>query len=180
MESSLSKVTLVGYSEKVDIFGLVQVSPVSSGYCLGSSNWLIASASTGVRIGYVSGSSTLATHPKPIDKSSLRGVDCLLLTSLTVTPTKNPDTMIGDFCRTVCETVKQGGNVLVPCYPSGKTLINLPNGFSVNGSTLAIFFFLRFWVKWRTWPSHTLRCRHLRLDRFNRHLLHHTFSFPTH
>ena len=68
LESCLSKVTLVGYSEKVDVFGLVQVSPVSAGYCIGSSNWIIASESSGVRIGYVSGSSTLATHPKPFDK----------------------------------------------------------------------------------------------------------------
>jgi integrator complex subunit 9 len=43
MESSLSKVTLVGYSEKKDVFGLLEVSPHSSGYCLGSSNWIISS-----------------------------------------------------------------------------------------------------------------------------------------
>ena len=29
----------VGFNEK--IFGLVEISPVSSGYCLGSCNWLI-------------------------------------------------------------------------------------------------------------------------------------------
>ena len=27
--------------------------------------------------------------------------------------------MIGEFCKTVVETTKQGGNVLVPVYPSG-------------------------------------------------------------
>ncbi len=43
MESCLSRVTLVGYSEKKDIFGLLEVSPASSGYCLGSSNWIISS-----------------------------------------------------------------------------------------------------------------------------------------
>ncbi len=43
MDSSLSKVTLVGYSEKKDVFGLLEVSPHSSGYCLGSSNWIITS-----------------------------------------------------------------------------------------------------------------------------------------
>ena len=143
LESCLSKVTLVGYSEKIDVFGLVQVSPVSAGICIGSSNWIIASESSGVRIGYVSGSSTLATHPKPFDKvrsrhlektsihtiyiilhdipqTALKGVDCLLLTSLTMTPLHNPNPMIGEFCQTVCDTIRQGGNVLVPCYPSGK------------------------------------------------------------
>ena len=29
------------------------------------------------------------------------------------------DPMIGEFCKTVVETTKQGGNVLVPVYPSG-------------------------------------------------------------
>ena len=128
----------------------MQVSPVSAGYCIGSSNWIIASESSGVRIGYVSGSSTLATHPKPFDKvrryhadifvcyfifltcnplsfneiaqTALKGVDCLLLTSLTMTPLHNPNPMIGEFCQTVCDTIRQGGNVLVPCYPSGKKI----------------------------------------------------------
>jgi integrator complex subunit 9 len=27
--------------------------------------------------------------------------------------------MIGEFCKTVVETTKQGGNVLVPVFPSG-------------------------------------------------------------
>ena len=43
IEACLSKVTLVGFSEQKDIFGLVKVSPVSSGFCIGSSNWLINS-----------------------------------------------------------------------------------------------------------------------------------------
>ena len=55
-----------------------------------------------------------------IAQTSLKGVDCLLLTSLTMTPLHNPNPMIGEFCQTVCDTIRQGGNVLVPCYPSGK------------------------------------------------------------
>jgi integrator complex subunit 9 len=45
-----------------DVFGALTVTPVSSGYCLGSSNWLIASPFE--KVAYVSGSSTLTTHPK--------------------------------------------------------------------------------------------------------------------
>jgi len=117
MESSLSKVTLVGYSERKDVFGLLEVSPVSSGYCLGSSNWIISSRYE--RISYVSGSSTLTTHPRPMDQAPLRNSDCMVLTALTHTPLQNPDPMIGEFCKQVVETTRQGGNVLVPCYPSG-------------------------------------------------------------
>ena len=57
-----------------------------------------------------------------IAQTSLKGVDCLLLTSLTMTPLHNPNPMIGEFCQTVCDTIRQGGNVLVPCYPSGKKI----------------------------------------------------------
>ena len=57
-----------------------------------------------------------------IAQTALKGVDCLLLTSLTMTPLHNPNPMIGEFCQTVCDTIRQGGNVLVPCYPSGKKI----------------------------------------------------------
>ena len=117
MESSLGKVTLVGFSEKKDVFGLLSVSPISSGYCIGSSNWIVTSGYE--KVAYVSGSSTLTTHPRPLDQSPLRNVDCLILTALTQAPTLNPDPMIGEFCKTVVETTRGGGNVLVPCYPSG-------------------------------------------------------------
>lgn len=45
-----------------DIYGALRVMPVSSGYCLGSSNWVISSDHE--KIAYVSGSSTLTTHPR--------------------------------------------------------------------------------------------------------------------
>jgi hypothetical protein len=52
--------------------------------------------------------------------------DCLILTALTQTPTQMPDPMIVDFCRIVCETLKNSGNVLVPCFPSGDPTDTLP------------------------------------------------------
>ena len=53
MEASLAKVQLAGYSQKIDVFGLLQVSPVSSGYSLGSANWIISSSCE--KIAYISG-----------------------------------------------------------------------------------------------------------------------------
>ena len=98
------------------------MSPASSGYCLGSSNWIISSDFE--RVAYVSGSSTLTTHPRPIDQAPLRNVDGLILSSLIQTPLHNPDPMIGEFCKAVVETTKLGGNVLVPCYSSGHLMLN--------------------------------------------------------
>ncbi|XP_056621127.1 integrator complex subunit 9 [Triplophysa dalaica] len=117
VNSALSKVQLVGYSQKVELFGAVQVSPLSSGYSLGSSNWIIQSHYE--KVSYVSGSSLLTTHPQPMDQSSLKNSDVLILTGLTQIPTANPDGMLGEFCSNLSMTIRAGGNVLVPCYSSG-------------------------------------------------------------
>uniref|UniRef100_A0A674NXQ1 Integrator complex subunit 9 n=1 Tax=Takifugu rubripes TaxID=31033 RepID=A0A674NXQ1_TAKRU len=92
VNSALSRVQLVGYSQKVELFGAVQVSPLSSGYSLGSSNWIIQSHHE--KVSYVSGSSLLTTHPQASRKCRL--------------PT-----------QTASMTIRAGGNVLVPCYSSG-------------------------------------------------------------
>jgi len=143
MEASLAKVTLVGFSEKKDVFGLLTVSPVSSGYSIGSSNWIINSGYE--TIAYVSGSSTLTTHPRPLDQASLKNVDCLIMTSLTQSPTMNPDTMLAEFCKTVMETTRGGGNVLVPCYPAGVVydlLECLAGQMDLNGLSGVPMFFV--------------------------------------
>jgi len=139
----LSKVEIVGHNEKTDCFGLIQVTPVSSGYCIGSCNWII---STGYeKIVYISASSTLTTHPKSIDQLSIKNADCMIMTGLTQTPSLMPDPMIGDFCRIVCETLKSNGNVLVPCFPSGiiyDLFECLAGQMEMNGLTTIPLFFL--------------------------------------
>ncbi|XP_043918652.1 integrator complex subunit 9 [Protopterus annectens] len=117
VNSALSKIQLVGFSQKIELFGAVQISPLSSGYSLGSCNWIIQSHYE--KVAYVSGSSLLTTHPQPMDQSSLKSSDVLILTGLTQIPTANPDGMLGEFCSNLAMTVRSGGNVLVPCYPSG-------------------------------------------------------------
>ncbi|XP_043366012.1 integrator complex subunit 9 isoform X4 [Dermochelys coriacea] len=117
VNSALSKIQLVGYSQKIELFGAVQVTPLSSGYALGSSNWIIQSHYE--KVSYVSGSSLLTTHPQAMDQASLKHSDVLILTGLTQIPTANPDGMVGEFCSNLAMTVRNGGNVLVPCYPSG-------------------------------------------------------------
>lgn len=119
INSCLSKVQVVGFAEKLDVYGAMKVSAVSSGYCLGSCNWIIWSAHE--KIGYISASSTLTTHPKSLEQPPLKNCDVLFLSSLTQTPLANPDSMLGELCVTAAVTVKSGGNVLIPCYPSGIT-----------------------------------------------------------
>lgn len=82
---------------------------------------------------------------QPMDQSSLKNSDVLILTGLTQMPTANPDGMLGEFCSNLGQlrqswlltgvmasrrvlvfvvapaamTIRAGGNVLVPCYSSG-------------------------------------------------------------
>jgi integrator complex subunit 9 len=117
IHSCLSKVQNVAFNETKEVYGSLQVTAISSGYCLGSCNWVLQSSHE--KITYLSGSSTLTTHPKPMEQTQLKNSDVLLMTSLTQTPTANPDSMIGEFCMNTANTLKNGGNVLVPCSPSG-------------------------------------------------------------
>ncbi|XP_069190452.1 integrator complex subunit 9 isoform X2 [Procambarus clarkii] len=117
INSALTHVQILAYNENIDICGALKVTAVSSGFCLGSCNWLICSDHE--KIAYLSGSSTLTTHPRPIDQNSLKNADVLIMTALNHTPMFNPDSMLGEFCVAVAQTVRNGGNALVPCYPSG-------------------------------------------------------------
>ncbi|XP_031353559.1 integrator complex subunit 9-like isoform X2 [Photinus pyralis] len=117
VNESLSRIQMVGYNEKIDIYGALQVLPTSSGYNLGSSNWIITSDHE--KVVYLSGSSTLTTHPRPMDHHALKNADVLIMTDLTQTPISNPDSMLGLLCVVVSLTLRGGGNALIPCYPSG-------------------------------------------------------------
>ncbi|XP_063548993.1 integrator complex subunit 9 [Cydia strobilella] len=117
LQRALARVRVVGYDERVDIYGALDATPVSSGFCLGSANWVLRSAHE--KVAYVSGSSTLTTHPRPINQAALRGADLLLLAALTQTPAHNPDNMLGDLCVHCATTLRGGGGVLLPVYPSG-------------------------------------------------------------
>lgn len=127
------------------MLGAVTISPVSSGFCLGSSNWVISSGQE--KISYISGSSTLTTHPRPINQSALKNSDVVILSGLTQAPHVNPDGkkvvetakksrysnknthffylfafptgMLGELCMNVGMTLRNGGSVLIPSYPSG-------------------------------------------------------------
>ncbi|GAB0091728.1 Integrator complex subunit 9 [Sergentomyia squamirostris] len=117
VHNSLARVQIAGYDQKLDIFGALQVIPVSSGFCLGSSNWILSSGHE--KIAYISGSSTLTTHPRPINQSALKHADVIIMTGLTQAPHVNPDGMLGELCMNVAVTLRNNGSVLIPCYPSG-------------------------------------------------------------
>lgn len=72
---------------------------MSSGFCLGSSNWVLSSGHE--KVAYISGSSTLTTHPRPINQLALKYADIVIMTGLTQAPHYNPDSMLGELCLNV-------------------------------------------------------------------------------
>ncbi|KAI1283062.1 Integrator complex subunit 9 [Halotydeus destructor] len=112
-----SRIKSVGFNEKLDIFGILTATPLSSGHLIGSCNWLLNTHHE--KIAYVSSSSTLTTHPKPIEYGPLKNADLLIMNNLSQTPTINPDANISELCTTIATTLKTGGNVLLPCYSAG-------------------------------------------------------------
>lgn len=99
VHKALSRVQIAGFDQKIDVFGALEVSPVSSGYCLGSANWVL---STGLeKISYISGSSTLTTQAKPINQNALKNSDVIIMSGLTQAPHINPDAILGDLCLNV-------------------------------------------------------------------------------
>ncbi|EDO39014.1 predicted protein [Nematostella vectensis] len=117
VKACISKIQAVSYSEKLDLCGILQLSAHSSGFCLGSSNWMLESEYE--KISYLSPSSSFTTHPLPLNQTVLKNSDVLIITGVTEAPIDNPDAMLGEFCTHLASTLRAGGNVLVPCYPSG-------------------------------------------------------------
>lgn len=117
LNSCLSKLKVVNFSQSIDIFGLFEVSAHSSGFCIGSCNWTFKSNHE--KIVYMSQTSLLTTHPKPFEIAPLQGADVMLLTNLTPSPLLNPETMFGDLFSHTIQTLKNDGNVLIPCHPCG-------------------------------------------------------------
>ena len=113
----IRKIQSVGFAEKIDILGLIQVTAVSSGYGIGSTNWVLQTPF--YKINYISSSSLYATHSIPMDQNTLKDADVCILNSLTSSCTTNPDSMLREFCSHLGVTLKNGGNVLIPCFPSG-------------------------------------------------------------
>lgn len=141
VNKSLARVHIAGFDQKIDVYGALEISPISSGFCLGSANWIMT---TGMeKISYISGSSTLTTQAKPINQNSLKNSDVIIMSGLTQAPHINPDAILGDLCLNVggdkkkqkksqkilfqnsffyffpVLTLRNNGTVLIPCYPSG-------------------------------------------------------------
>ena len=54
-----------------------------------------------LQIVHLSATSTLTTHPQPLDTRMLNNSDLLIFTGLTQAPTYNPDSMVSELCTCI-------------------------------------------------------------------------------
>jgi integrator complex subunit 9 len=116
----LSKIKLIDFNERIDVYGSVIVQAKSSGYSIGSCNWSIESDCDNIL--YLSKSSLLGNHSKQFDISFLKQqiIDCLIISGFNQAPNCDPELNVIEFCKACVYTIKNQGNVLVPVLPTGK------------------------------------------------------------
>uniref|UniRef100_A0A915Q0A4 Beta-Casp domain-containing protein n=1 Tax=Setaria digitata TaxID=48799 RepID=A0A915Q0A4_9BILA len=130
MENCLAKVQRISFRESINIHGAATIAAYSSGYSIGSCNWIVHTEHE--KIGYLSATSSRNSHTKPVQWDQLRGSDALVLTSICRFPEHSPETSVGAFylCFTqrylvchafavIADTLKRNGSVLMPICPTG-------------------------------------------------------------
>jgi integrator complex subunit 9 len=139
----IQRITPLSYSQSVSIYGAFSVTAISSGYNLGSANWMVQTEFE--KIVYISTSSTAtARHPEALAFRDLKGADVCILADINrhERPLQGPQTMdrnilynnmvtlvseVGDNAASmlnelgthISAVVGAGGDVLIPCYASG-------------------------------------------------------------
>lgn len=78
ISSCTEKVQTVRYTEALSLFSTLSISAFSSGYCLGSSNWLLEASSK--KIAFLSPSSLYTSlHPAPFDFDIFKQADVIIV-----------------------------------------------------------------------------------------------------
>jgi integrator complex subunit 9 len=81
ISSCIEKVQTVRYTETLSLFSTLSVIAYSSGYCLGSANWLLETSFK--KIVFLSPSSIYTNlHPAPFDYDILRQADMIVVGGL--------------------------------------------------------------------------------------------------
>ncbi|VDP40336.1 unnamed protein product [Heligmosomoides polygyrus] len=113
--------------------GGISVTACPSGYSIGSSNWIFKTEYE--RIGYLSSSSTHPTHSRAVEWEKLHDADALILTSLSRTPEYSYEVAVMEVAQTIVDTLKRGGNVLMPVNPVG-SIYDLIDGGAFQDSRI--------------------------------------------
>ncbi|EJW75389.1 hypothetical protein WUBG_13700, partial [Wuchereria bancrofti] len=105
------------FKHGLNIHGAATVAAYSSGYSIGSCNWIVRTEHE--KIGYLSATSSRNSHTKPVQWDQLRGCDALILTSICRFPEHSPETSVCHAFAVIADTLKRNGSVLMPICPTG-------------------------------------------------------------
>ncbi|KAI0986800.1 hypothetical protein GJ496_005475 [Pomphorhynchus laevis] len=123
----------VSFGEVIQLNEYVDAYVLSSSYSIGSCNWLLQLGRSPFhyKLAYISRSSSLSTHTKPLQFDPFMECDHVVLTQLTRHTAGDPNYVIGGFCDTVMNLLSKDFNVLVPCHGTG-IIYDLFECLSVN------------------------------------------------
>ena len=74
------------------------------------------------KISYVCDHTSLKTHASRVDTNALKDSDMLIINGLKSCPGYSPDRSVNEACQTLDETIKRGGSVMFPVFPTGVML----------------------------------------------------------
>ncbi|KAI8357286.1 beta-lactamase-like protein [Blakeslea trispora] len=118
--SCIDKIQPVRYTEQLSLFSTLDVVPYSSGYSLGSCNWLLKTSFK--RIVFLSNASLHANlHPAPFDYAILKGADVVMVGGLTQPSEKDSsfERAKSRFLVQVARTVQSLHNAVIVTPASG-------------------------------------------------------------
>ncbi|KAM7533583.1 hypothetical protein Aperf_G00000126565 [Anoplocephala perfoliata] len=115
--SALSKIQSLAYHQYVNLFGLLKVKCISSGYEIGSCNWIMKTDYE--KIAYISRSSLYSSFAIPLDFSEFQDVDVLIVGAVNTAKCLPFDSALQLFKTVAVQTLARGGHVMVPVQPSG-------------------------------------------------------------
>lgn len=120
VERCCTKIHRIEYKEVVRLSYGVNITPLSSGFCLGSCLWLLESPDD--RLAYVpAASGDLNRHPKELDFAPLIDCDTLLITD--IRPERDPhattEHTVELMLAAVNRVLDRGGVCVIPTTPCG-------------------------------------------------------------
>ncbi|KAJ3010134.1 Integrator complex subunit 9 [Thoreauomyces humboldtii] len=121
IEECIRKIERVHYSELVELDAHgdnIRLRAISSGFCLGGSNWIVESPNG--RASYVAASSNSQIgHSAVIDPRLFEPSDAMVITQAAVRDGSHANVGLAEMLKAVVSTLEQQGNVLFPVYPCG-------------------------------------------------------------
>uniref|UniRef100_A0A1I7ZWE9 Beta-Casp domain-containing protein n=1 Tax=Steinernema glaseri TaxID=37863 RepID=A0A1I7ZWE9_9BILA len=115
--SSLKLINHISFRQTMTVGGSVSVSAYGSGYSVGSCNWKIATENESVV--YLSHTSARQAHINEVQWDHMRSADHLVLTTMCLNQDNSPNEQVLNIGKVVVETLRKGGNVLLPMAPTG-------------------------------------------------------------